>query len=135
MDIGRKLKEARLASGMTQEQVAEKIGVSRQSISNWENEKNFPDIISVIHLSDVYGVSLDILLKGDDQMIKHLDESTNIIKSNKKLLTALALNFLVILLFIIFNSPISESKTLLFVMFTIIFLNSGAIFYQLIKKI
>ena len=40
MEIGKKLKEARLQSGLTQEKAAEKIGVSRQTISNWENEKS-----------------------------------------------------------------------------------------------
>ena len=48
MEIGQKLKDARIHSGLTQEVVAEKINVSRQTISNWENEKSYPDIISVI---------------------------------------------------------------------------------------
>ena len=48
MEIGKKLKNARVQSGMTQENVAEKINVSRQTISNWENEKSYPDIINVI---------------------------------------------------------------------------------------
>ena len=50
MEIGVKLKEARIKSGLTQENVAEKIQVSRQTISNWENEKSFPDIVNVIKL-------------------------------------------------------------------------------------
>ena len=54
MEIGKKLKDARIKSGMTQEAVAEEIQVSRQTISNWENEKSYPDIVSVIHLSDLY---------------------------------------------------------------------------------
>ena len=54
MEIGKKLKNARVQSGMTQENVAEKINVSRQTISNWENEKSYPDIISVIELSIVF---------------------------------------------------------------------------------
>ena len=49
--LGKKLKDARMKSGFTQEAVAEKINVSRQTISNWENEKSYPDIISVIELS------------------------------------------------------------------------------------
>ena len=53
MEIGKKLKSARVQSGMTQETVAEKINVSRQTISNWENEKSYPDIISVIELSNL----------------------------------------------------------------------------------
>ena len=47
-DIGSKIKAARLEKKLTQEQVAEILGVSRQTISNWENEKSYPDIISVI---------------------------------------------------------------------------------------
>ena len=72
MEIGVKLKEARIKSGLTQENVAEKIQVSRQTISNWENEKSFPDIVNVIKLSDLYNISLDQLLKGDEAMIEHL---------------------------------------------------------------
>ena len=53
---------------MTQEQVAELLGVSRQTISNWENEKSYPDIISVIKMSDYYEASLDYLLKGEQTM-------------------------------------------------------------------
>ena len=69
MEIGQKLKNARTASGLTQELVAEKLGVSRQTISNWENEKSYPDIVSVIALSDLYSISLDDLLKGDQNMM------------------------------------------------------------------
>ena len=83
MEIGKKLKEARMETKLTQEQVAEEIGVSRQSISNWENEKSLPDIISVIKLSDLYNVSLDILLKGDKDMMEKIEKDTNVVKSNE----------------------------------------------------
>ena len=53
MEIGQKLKSARTNSKMTQEKVAEEIQVSRQTISNWENNKSYPDIVSVIKLSDL----------------------------------------------------------------------------------
>ena len=59
MEIGKKLKEARLNRDLTQEVIAEKLNVSRQTISNWENEKSYPDIISVIELSNLYSISLD----------------------------------------------------------------------------
>lgn len=89
MEIGSKLKEARIKRALTQEQVAEIIGVSRQTMSNWETEKSYPDIISVIKLSDLYEVSLDELLKGreDKSMSKYMDylaESTNVVKSKQK---------------------------------------------------
>ena len=64
MEIGKKLKDARMKSGFTQETVAEKVNVSRQTISNWENEKSYPDIISVIELSSLYSISLDDLTSG-----------------------------------------------------------------------
>lgn len=83
MDIGNKLKNARIKNNMTQEKVAEKIGVSRQTISNWENSKSYPDIVSVINLSDLYSVSLDELLKGDSNMVEFLDECTNNVKSRQ----------------------------------------------------
>lgn len=84
MEIGSKLKEARVQAGLTQEVVAEQIGVSRQTISNWENNKSYPDIVSVIQLSDLYAVNLDGLLKEDGNMIKYLEESTNNVKSRQK---------------------------------------------------
>ena len=51
MEIGKKLKAARSRAGLTQEQVAEHLFVSRQTISNWENEKSYPDIVSVVRLT------------------------------------------------------------------------------------
>lgn len=59
--------------------------------------RNVIDIISVIALSDVYGISLDELLKGDEHMIAHLKEDTNVVSSNKKLYMAVLLNVVVIL--------------------------------------
>ena len=85
MDIGSKLKNARNEAKFTQEEIAEKLCVSRQTISNWENSKSYPDIISVIKLSDIYSITLDALLKEDENMIKHLDETTNIVKSKNRL--------------------------------------------------
>ena len=85
MTIGKKLKEARIQSDITQEKVSEEIQVSRQTISNWENEKTYPDIISIIKLSNLYNISLDELLKDDVEIIKHLEKSTNTVESNRKM--------------------------------------------------
>ena len=84
LDIGSKIKAARIEKKLTQEQVAELLGVSRQTISNWENEKSYPDIISVIKMSEYYDVSLDYLLKGEEMKnyYDYLEESTNVVKSN-----------------------------------------------------
>lgn len=88
MDIGNKIKNARINANLTQENVAEALGVSRQTISNWENEKTYPDIVSVVKLSDLYDISLDHLLKEKRTMSNYLDyleESTNVVKSRNKL--------------------------------------------------
>ena len=74
MEINKKLKDARLNSGLTQEQVAEKIMVSRQTISNWETGKSLPDIVSIINMSDLYQISLDELLKGDQKMKEKMEK-------------------------------------------------------------
>jgi transcriptional regulator with XRE-family HTH domain len=84
MTISEKLKQARTDSGLSQEEVADKLGVSRQTMSNWENGRSFPDIVSVMALSDIYNVALDSLMKGDTKMLKHMEESTNVTKSNKQ---------------------------------------------------
>lgn len=87
IEIGKKIRAARKEADLTQEQAAELLGVSRQTISNWENEKSYPDIISVIRMSDQYHVSLDYLLKGEPAMkdyYEYLEESTNVVKSNDR---------------------------------------------------
>lgn len=89
MEIGSKLKNARNEKKITQEQAAEFLGVSRQTISNWETNKSYPDIISVIKMSDIYSVSLDHLLKEDHSMKQtyqeFLEESTNTVKAKNRL--------------------------------------------------
>ena len=135
MEIGIKLKNARNKSGFTQEKVAEEIQVTRQTISNWENERSYPDIISIIKLSDLYSISLDELLKGDAEMIKHLDESTDVVRSNKKLLLAIGLNVILLVLFILFNSIISENQYLILICVSVGVISTTALFYQIIRKI
>lgn len=135
MEIGSKLKNARINSGLTQEQVAEKIQVSRQTISNWENEKSYPDIISVINLSDLYNISLDELLKGDANMISHLAESTDTVSSNKKLLSAIIINVMLLILFIFFNSMISNNRYLIIACISVGIISITILFYQIIRKL
>ena len=135
MEIGKKLKNARIEAGLTQEKAAEEIDVSRQTISNWENEKSYPDIISVIALSDLYSVSLDELLKGDQKMTKHLAESTNVVKSNKKLTGAIILNIVLMILLIALNMLLPEGTYYLVIVFCVVIMSSSALLYQIIKRI
>ena len=135
MEIGKKLKNARIEAGLTQEKAAEKIDVSRQTISNWENEKSYPDIISVIALSDLYSVSLDELLKGDQKMTEHLAESTDVVKSNKKLTGAIILNIVLMILLIALNMLLPEGTYYLVIVFCVVIMSSSALLYQIIKRI
>ena len=132
MEIGKKLKNARIEAGLTQEKAAEKIDVSSQTISNWENEKSYPDIISVIALSDLYSVSLDELLKGDQKMAEHLEESTNVVKSNKKLTGAILLNIILMILLIALNMLLPEGTYYLVIVFCVVIMSSSALLYQII---
>ena len=135
MEIGKKLKNARIEAGLTQEKAAEKIDVSRQTISNWENEKSYPDIISVIALSDLYSVSLDELLKGDQKMAEHLEQSTNVVNSNKKLTGAILLNIILMILLIALNILLPEGTYYLVIVFCVVIMSSSALLYQIIKRI
>ena len=135
MEIGKKLKEARLNRDLTQEVIAEKLNVSRQTISNWENEKSYPDIISVIELSNLYSISLDDLLKGDDAMMEHLQESTNVVKSNQKLLRAIILNIIVVILLVTLGMFLPSTSYYLVMIFCLAIVSSSLLLYQMIKRI
>ena len=135
MEIGKKLKDARMKSGFTQENVAEKINVSRQTISNWENEKSYPDIISVIELSSLYSISLDDLLKGDERMMEHLEESTNVVKSTRKLIGAILLNIITVILLITLSMFLPDRSYYLLVVFCLAIASSSVLLYQMIKRI
>lgn len=74
MELGKQIKKYRTEANLSQEELADKIFVSRQTISNWENDKNYPDIKSLVLMSEVFRVSLDNLIKGDlERMKKEID--------------------------------------------------------------
>ncbi len=75
MDVGIRIKKYREEQNISQDELALKIFVSRQTISNWENNKSYPDIKSLTMLSNVFNVSLDEFIKGDiEKMKKKIDE-------------------------------------------------------------
>ena len=96
MEIEKKLKDVRMQAGLTQEQVAEKIMVSRQTVSNQENGKSLPDIVSIMSLSDLYQISIDELLKGDKRMKEKMEKDANIAKANKRVILTTAIITLVV---------------------------------------
>lgn len=96
MNLGKKILKIRKDNKMSQDEFAEILDVTRQTISNWENFKNYPDIETLIKISDKFNISLDVLLKGDQQMISKIDKQ---VKASKKF--KLTTIFLIILIAII----------------------------------
>ncbi len=130
MEIGAIIKKARCEATLTQEQAAEALGVSRQTISNWENSKSYPDIISVIKMSDLYSVSLDCLLKEETSMKQtykeYLEESTNTVKSKERqsllilILVTLGIWALSVLTFWLVKSRVDSTGYSLTIMWTVL---------------
>ena len=83
MEIGKQIKKYRTEMGLSQDKLAEKIFVSRQTISNWENNKNYPDVKSLLLLSSLFNVSLDMLVKGDLEKMKEEIKEEDIISFKK----------------------------------------------------
>lgn len=74
MNFGETLQCLRKNQGLTQEALGEQLHVTRQTVSNWETGKNYPDLELLVALSNLFDVSLDILLKGDGHMIRKMDQ-------------------------------------------------------------
>ncbi len=135
MQIGKQLKDARNQANLTQENVAEQLNVSRQTISNWENEKSYPDIISMIELSDLYSISLDHLLKGDKDMIEHLEESTNIVKSNKKLIRLITLNVFMVIVLLILAGVMPQKIYFQMSVFCFMIMSTSLLIAEIVRRI
>lgn len=73
MSIGKQIMSIRKAQQLTQEQFGSLFHVTRQTVSNWENGKSYPDLQLLVAISDQFGVSLDIMLKDDTNMVKVID--------------------------------------------------------------
>lgn len=82
MELGNKIKYYRGEKELSQEELAERVYVSRQTISNWENNKSYPDINSIVLLSEIFEISIDNLIKGDVEQMKKEINSEEIKKLN-----------------------------------------------------
>lgn len=70
MTLGERLREFRQIEGLSQEQLAESLNVSRQAITKWENDKGLPDIYNLIAISKIMRVTLDDLVKGETEIVQ-----------------------------------------------------------------
>lgn len=86
MELGRKILEIRKTHNMTQEDFAEKYSVTRQTISNWENSKSYPDIETLVKISDDFNISLDVLLKEDRKVVEDISKDQKNSKNYKNII-------------------------------------------------
>ncbi|MBQ6580159.1 MAG: helix-turn-helix domain-containing protein [Oscillospiraceae bacterium] len=96
MEIGKQIKKHRTELGLSQEEFADKIFVTRQTVSNWENDKNYPDINSLVLMAEIFGVSLDSLVKGDIEKMQEEIKKEDIEyfnKANRRLTLAFVWDF------------------------------------------
>jgi len=96
MNLGERIVKFRKDNKMSQDDLAEVFNVTRQTVSNWENSKNYPDIETLIQFSDKFHISLDALLKGDKEMVYKMDQKMK----NAKIFKIVTLILLLILLFV-----------------------------------
>lgn len=83
MELGKQIKMHRQEAHLSQEELANRVYVSRQSISNWENDKSYPDVNSLVLLSEIFQISLDNLIKGDIEVMKDVIQKEEIEKMNR----------------------------------------------------
>lgn len=135
MELSNRIKELRTEKGWSQEVLAQRAYVSRQTISNWETERSYPDVHSLLILSDVFGVSLDELIKGDVDAMKE-KVTKNDGKEMKKLYNLAGIECLAGLASAVFCGALEvEMLKLLFAMLTGAFLTVTFISFRKMGKI
>lgn len=90
MNIGKNIRDIRTKNNMSQEEFGKLFFVTRQTVSNWENEKNFPDLKTIVDISDKFGISLDKLLKEDKEMVESITTKVMIAEKWNKYRRAVA---------------------------------------------
>ncbi|MCB6853042.1 helix-turn-helix domain-containing protein [Lactococcus lactis] len=143
MELSTILVEERKKKGMTQQEVADTLYITRQSLSNWENGKNFPDIPMLVELSKYYDFSLDII-KGDAQLMNQVQKDYELIntkKANKKysvllvILTALIVLTSVVLIPLVSNNKILlKSFTLFDLLLCIVLIHTAVKFSKIVYQ-
>lgn len=84
MNIGNQISNIRKENQLTQEEFGKLFYVTRQTVSNWENGKSYPDLETLIDISNQFGISLDVLLKEDSKMVKTIDKERVLGKIKKE---------------------------------------------------
>ena len=93
MEIGGRIRKLRAAAGMSQDDLAARVYVSRQTISSWENDKTYPDVQSLLLLSEIFDATVDSLIKGD---VETMNETIDRDVKTMKRLSCVMLGFLLL---------------------------------------
>ncbi|VDG33489.1 DNA-binding protein [Lactobacillus hokkaidonensis JCM] [Lactiplantibacillus mudanjiangensis] len=91
MEIGERLREQRKTRQLSQAKLAEALHLSRQSISKWENGTALPSFANVVAISELFGISLDELIKGDEALMDHLKHEEFIRPISKLVIMGIAI--------------------------------------------
>ncbi len=97
VSIGERIKESRNQQKITQQELASKLNVSRSAVSNWEINRNYPDLDTIVQLSDILEVSLDKLLREDTIMVNKVSTEQKNGRKRKIILRILVPLFIVLL--------------------------------------
>lgn len=111
MEVNTQIKRRREAAGLSQEELAERLYVTRQTLSNWETGKTYPDINSLLRLSAIFRVSLDELVKGDIHEMEERIKAEDIAKfrrENRRLKILLGLVGITFVLMILWDSLVPQ---------------------------
>ena len=97
MRVGEEILKIRKAKGMTQEEFSKLFNVTRQTVSNWENKKSYPDLETLVDISDKFDISLDVLLKGDNEIVKNYSEQIKQSKLLKNIIKFIGITVILVL--------------------------------------
>ena len=101
MNISEEIKNQRLKNNLTQEQLSEILNVSRSTVSSWEVGRNYPDLETIVAISDLFDISLDKLLRGDRKMIEQITDDTKLRKVQTKRIKLLSVGLIFIIIVLI----------------------------------
>jgi len=129
MTISEVLKEKRTEYQLTQEQVAEKIFVSRKTISNWETGKTLPDIDSVIQLATLFDLSLDNLLLEGSDIVENIKKQERIARLTRWQILPMSMIIIFVLIHFRLNYIGFEDKVLSNILLSGQIINIGLLYY------
>lgn len=136
MNIGNQILNIRKEKQLTQEEFGRLFHVTRQTVSNWENEKSYPDLEILVSISDQFDISLDTLLKEDSKMVRTMDKERKmgLVKREKSIVAFFTGSGTGLLIACVF-SPVSKIRTIVMVLGIVMIIAGWYKNEKLIKKL